>query len=187
MAVLIFKPFGAIGVAGMWLVISYILARWGVERSLTISQHVGKHKLGYGIYAVLSTVFLALFFCFSVLWFCPYFNLPTLAAIVIGIATTATLVAAWIPDRMRKDWMTIVHRTCAYTMALLLPVFVLFIAVSPNIQEAAKGIAWLEFGFLLILTCILSLSRKARSFYLTYQIIYLASFHATVLTAAYIR
>ena len=178
-----YKYVGVISIALTWLAISFVLYKWPVLRSKSISKHVSAYKESYLLFAILTSVSLVLFYLFMFKWFIPVFTLPLGFKLVLIIGLILEFITVWIPDSTGLKHS--VHNFTGYSAAFLLLVMTSFIVASPAASTFVKLVSLIAtatmfsiFGFFLSV-------KSARQQHLIYQSVYIVSFHIAILVALF--
>ena len=185
MSVEAFKDFGLYSIAIFVAVTAYISHKWHADNALTLSKHIALDKRPYLLFAITSVVGQSFFWLFVVFWFVPHYHLSMVLAAIITIGSIGQLTAAWVPDT-GKGLSSIIHYIAAFTMALTMYIFTLWMSVSPAISGFPKIFSMISFLVMTLFWCMFFISKKSREKIFIYQYIYLLLFWATVLVTAYI-
>ncbi len=178
---------GAASIAMLWLTIAYILTKWPIDRRLTISRHVARHRQSFVLFAIVSTLGLVLFYIFSQAWLVPTYQLPPSFLRLLFLVTALQIGASLTPDSSRPDAITKLHTFCAYLAAMLLPALIAYIALAPGVSPTLRAVAWTS--DLLMLACFGVLALRVKLLidnYLISQAAYIALFHIVILTATFL-
>lgn len=172
------KHVGLMAIALYWVVVGYILYKWGPDSSKTISDHVatGRQK---NIYAPLAIVYLTLFSWFLFGWFLPNMNGQPYHYVLLVICVVFLFLTFLIPRhgkniKLHDDFATVVG--CS-----------IWIVVTSIVLTEAKGaIAVLSaLALLSMVTIGTLLVKRGRRYYLQAQVFFFAMLHAVILLLTY--
>jgi hypothetical protein len=182
-----FKVLGPIAIAIAVLTAWVLLKTWPQGKHASISQHAGAQTKTFWVFMVVMTLDNLLLLVFIWKWFVPAIGLrPGFAAIfTLGFLLQAT--AALIPDRGDGSRASKNHALAAFSMAGVMPLLTLWLALSPHVGTlprllSALGTAWMFFSFYLFLFV-----RRSRKHFLIFQTIFIATFYACILATTYLR
>jgi len=174
------KHVGLLAIAIYWVVVGYILYKWGPDSSKTISDHVavGSQKK---IYTPLALVYLVLFSWFLFGWFLPSLNGQLYHYILLCIGVVFLFLTFLIP---RHGKYIKLHDSFANVVGCSLWLLVTTLAVLD-----AKGLTAVvgAMALLIMMTIGVLLAKGGRRHYLQTQVFYFAMFHAIILLLTYTR
>jgi hypothetical protein len=162
-----------------------LMAVWHEDNAITLSKHIAKHKTAYLIFAISSVIGQAMFLLYMLGWFIPTYQLGGVLAMFMVLGAFCQLLAAWVPDT--KGWASKVHHLAAYTMAIIMYGFTIWIALSPTVPAIGRLFALAGFGGITYLFWGYFFRQQKRERMFVYQNIYLLIFYATVLASGYVR
>ncbi len=177
------RLFGILSVLLTWTSIGFIL--YVTERNLgrSVSHHAAVTARNHVIFGLIMTASLIFMFLFMYGWFIPYFQLPTIFSIIVGVALILELATTWVP--LTTGWKYIFHQTSSYGAAILIP-FLLFITLfSPKTSHIAAYVNITSLAVMVFLLYLFVFVKSARLRYLIYQNTYVAAFHVAILATAY--
>jgi hypothetical protein len=180
-----YKPLGLVSVVVFWSAIILLLRGWKVNRGMSISRHVSASKLTYVLAAIVESILVPLFILFFVKWFAPTFHLPVLFSILVTFSMLGFLVAAWVPDT--KGSKSFVHGFSAYLAGILLIPATAFVCASEYISPTARAVSYTTLFYEIVSLSLFFSTRKAQSYHLYLQSIYLILFDIAILITAYVR
>lgn len=161
----------------------FILTRWPRHHHRSVSMHVADRRSTFLLFGIASTLSIGFLYIFMANWLMPALHLPVVFHVVLVAALIAELAAAWIPCLPGKQeyW----HNLAAYTMAMLLPILLLFILFSPVTAVVLKFFTAVAIGWMLVMMVLLFVSPRIKRRYLVLQLIYIWLFYAIIMVAAF--
>lgn len=172
------KHVGLMAIALYWVVVGYILYKWGPDSSKTISDHVatGRQK---NVYAPLAMVYLMLFSWFLFGWFLPNMSGQPYHYVLLGIGVVFLLLTFLIPRhgkniKLHDDFATVVG--CS-----------IWIVITSIVLTEAKGFTAVvgAIALLSMVTIGTLLVKRGRKYYLQAQVFFFAMVHAVILLLTY--
>lgn len=179
----IFRWFGVFGILVLWGIGSYVLHRFFESKDKTFSAHVAynyKALIPWAIGITLNGIF---FWLFALLWLTPTFQLPPVFMAVFSITVLCQFITAWVPDR--AGWMSFVHTSTAYTMAIGMAVAPLFLVASQLVDPVVRVIAAAASAIMIFELIMLLFVKQDSNNRLVYQIVYAIAFHVTILAITF--
>lgn len=172
------KHVGLFAIALYWVVVGYILYKWGPDSSKTISDHVatGKQKI---VYAPLATIYLSLFSWFLFGWFLPNMNGQLYHYVLLVISVVFLLLTFLIPRhgkyiKLHDAFATVV----GCSIWLVITSIVLTEAKGPTaVISALALLSMVTIGTLLV--------KRGRKYYLQAQVFFFAMVHSVILLLTY--
>ena len=166
-----------------WLGIGVVLWIWPVVRSKSISTHVSAYKAAWLIFAPIETAALLLLYLFMLNWFIPILGLSTMYIVLLTIALLLELITTWVPDTSGLKHK--VHRITAYSAALMLPLLIIPVALSPIVPLIPKLLAYISLAVMGYILYLLFAIQAARKKHLIYQSVYFACFYIPILAVVF--
>jgi hypothetical protein len=179
-----FQIYGMVSIALTWLAISFVLLITERNLARSVSHHAAVKSGNHLIFGLIMTASLVTMCVFMYGWFIPSFNLPLPFALVVGLAILLEFITTWIP--LTVGWRYVTHQLCSYGAALLIPVLLVFMLLSPKISGLSMVICIGSLALMSFLLYLFLFVKSAHSRYLVYQNIYIAAFHISILSVAYI-
>jgi protein-S-isoprenylcysteine O-methyltransferase Ste14 len=164
--------------------IGLVIVKWPQRRSMTISQHAAANKKVHLLYSLLQTVGFILFYLFMVKWFVPEFSFNLLFRWVITATVVLELVTVWVPDT--QGTQSLIHRACAYTAGVLLPLIVAFTLASSAVSTGARVIAGLVLAIVAIFLVMQLAIKNAQEKIVWYQAASYVLFYIAIIVATYL-
>ncbi len=172
------KHIGLMATALYWVVVGYILYKWGPDSSKTISDHVatGRQK---NIYAPLALVYLALFSWFMFTWFLPNMNGQPYQYVLLGLSIVFLLLTFLIP---RHGKYIELHDAFATVVGCSI-----WLVITSIVLTEANGLTAVisALALLSMLTIGTLLVKRGRKYYLQAQVFYFAMIHTLILLLTY--
>jgi hypothetical protein len=169
---------GSIAIVLFWIVISYILYKWGMDSNKSISDHVAAGKQ-FTLYTPSAFLYLILMGWFLYNWLLPHTQASRLDYVLLGIGLISLVSVFSVP---RRDKLIRIHDRL--TTILGITIFVLVASLSLKHLKGgfaiSAGAALLS--MLLAGTYLLTRDRKS---YLQTEVFYFAMFHFLVLLLTY--
>ncbi|MEO6760956.1 MAG: hypothetical protein ABI220_01090 [Candidatus Saccharimonadales bacterium] len=171
------------------LATAVMLIRWRGDNSMSMSMHAALDRRAYLMFAVALSLGGLLFYIFEIKWLVSHLNLSAAFVTFASLGLVLQLIAAWVPDvpGLKRR----IHRPSAYTMAAIMGILLVFLAVAPAISTMALMVSMIAlaimamvFGIFMI-GSVSQLFSSAKSNYLIFQGSYVAVFFVAVLTVAY--
>jgi hypothetical protein len=178
-----FKLLGLLSITIIWLGLIFVLYRWRGNKSMSFSLHAAQTKSGQLFYFFLFLTTLPLFYLFIVLWFVPTLQLGLLFVALTTVGIIGQFIAVIIPSL--PGWKENVHNIAAYIMGLTFIPLAAMIGLADT-GSVTKSVALVAVLYMLITPILYLLVKKTHNYYLYFQAVYIAAFHAVVLTATYI-
>ena len=171
---------GLVAIGIYWGLVSYILYKWGVDNSKTISDHVatGKQKWLYTPFALLYLVLMTIFL-FG--WFLPAYDAKTYQYTLLFVGIFFLFWTFVLPRHGRTFLAHDIFSGIVGSVIFLLLSSILVGAVSGTMAVVTAC------GLLGMFTAGTLLVKKGRKRYIEAQIFYFAVFHALILLLTYTR
>jgi len=172
------KHMGLMAISLYWVVVGYILYKWGPDSSKTISDHVatGRQKK---FYTPLAIVYLALISWFLFGWFLPNMNGQLYQYILLAVGVVFLLLTILIP---RHGKNTKLHDILATVVGCCI-----WFVVASIVVLTVEGLAVIISAVALLgmLTVGVIIAKTGKKYYLQAQVFYFAMFHAVILLLTY--
>jgi len=149
----------------------------------SISHHAAQRKKEYRIFALGMTASLVCMTVFVTKWLVPSLQLPGYLTAVFIIAILLETITTWVPLKEGRQFA--IHQWCSYGTAVIIPVILILLAVSPKIRGLAFYIDIAATGFIFTFWLMFFFIKKAREQYLVYQSLYITAFHCALLSIAF--
>ena len=182
---LLIRAVGVISVLLSLFAIWFILFMSELDVSKPISFHVAIARRNHYIFGVLMSIALIEMGFFIYLWLIPHYHLPGVFSIIAGIAIILEIITTWIP--LTTGWRKLVHNICSYGTALLLPVLLLLVLMSPEIGIVLFYICLTSTALMLIFLFLFFLVKSTHTRYLLFQTSYIFLFNISILSLALIK
>lgn len=175
---------GLVCVLLSWIGIAVILYRHRGSNLKTISKHAANSQHTALVFAVLLIGLGILFYAWCITWlraqlavsswFLACMTLTLLCQIITGLARDVSGVEGKI------------HRTAAYSMAVMYAPTVLSMLASDLIHDPARIIMVLLLLYMITTFMLFVLVRRIRKYYLPFQSLYIVAFQLQFIVAAYL-
>lgn len=183
-----FKILGIISVAMAVAAAMVLVKLWPRGTASSISQHAGGgHRAAYLLFAGVLIGGGFLFFLFMWRWFIPALQLPAGFGYVMALGYALLVATALIPDRADGGRASRLHGKVAYSMAGVMPVLTLWLALAPGVSVLARIVAAAATAWMVVCVYLYIFVKSTHPHYLVYQSSYIASFYASILAAAYLH
>jgi hypothetical protein len=182
-----FKNLGLVAIIIAVISAWVLLKTWPAGKHKSISQHLGARATTFWIFMAILIVDNLLLLAFIWKWFVPELGLMPGFGLLFTVGFLLQVAAALIPDRGDGSKTSKRHGLAAFSMAGIMPLLTLWLALSPNVGTiprilSALATAWMFFSFYLFLFV-----PRSRNHFLTFQTIYIASFYVCILASTYLR
>ena len=180
----IYRYFSILAILIVWCLNGLVIYNWFNSKSLSLSLHAAAYKKAYFLFAISLTLNAFFFFIFAQNWLTPTYSLPASFMQLCIFTLFFQLIAAWVPDIKGK--LSKVHNFAAFTLAICMPIILLFIINSLSVPVIVKAFA-IGANFVMVteLTILLFMNKK-KEHYLIYQVIYASVFHITLLVITFV-
>lgn len=158
-----------------------ILSRTERNRGTSMSEHIGRKRSTYLLFAWAATGNVLLLGTFIWTWLVPHLQLPLAFQVMSALVLVGELGVAWARYIPKDGWD--VHSVFAYAMAMLMPLMLSFLWFA-NLSAVAKVVVGLAIGWMIFALCLMFVPNIKR-LYLPLQMSYMASFCAAILVVAY--
>jgi hypothetical protein len=180
-----YQSLGLIATAALAGSVSLLLWHSEVDHAKSISQHAALSKSGFVLFGLISTISATLLYIFMRQWFIPYHELSPVFSYLLLTGVACQLIAAWTPDANDGRLISRIHQFFAYTMAAIMPVLLVWLAVSPGVPFVGRVVCGLV-GFMMFAYSVLAmLMPRLHQKYLIHQVIYIAVFYCSILVVTY--
>lgn len=178
----ILKLFGLIPIVAVCLLVVRVLRRQPSQKHRSFSEHAALSKWSYIRFAITLTVGGGLFYVFLLFWLAPSLRLPATFYVVVIVGYVMQIITAWVPATagLSKG----IHAIAAYAMAVLMAVvsvIVLFYGETP-VPVFVQSIGVIFLIYAVVAFGLLFTSKRARKYYLFFQLTYVALFFLFVTT-----
>lgn len=171
---------GLVAITIYWGLVGFILYRWGIDHSKTISDHVATGKQKW-LYTPVALIYLVLMTLFLFGWFLPAYDAKTYQYILL---VTGIFFLFWTFVLPRHGRTFLVHDIFSAIVGSV--IFVLLTSIVVGVVSGALAVMS-ACGLLGMLTAGTLLVKKGRKRYMQAQIFYFAMFHALILLLTYTR
>lgn len=154
-----------------------------IDKSLTISRHAAQNRW-YWLYVGLSSIGLLMFYVFMLRIYIPELGFSSTFSLILTVGLFCDLISLYIPDS--GGFKSKAHGFLAYTMMLSIPVMVLYVVMTPNIDSVAKLIGLFTLNFMVTTLVSMRKSEHVRRNILAYQSIYIVSYFFTILSSYFL-
>jgi len=178
-----YKIFGVLSVFLTWSSVAYILLRIPRAAAHSISHHAAQRKKEYRIFVLGMTTSLICMTLFVIKWLAPSLQLPGYLIAVFLVAILLETIATWVPLTEGRQFA--IHQWCSYGTAVIIPVILILLAVSPRVRGLAFYIDIAATVFIFAFWLMFFFIKKTREHYLVYQSLYIAAFHCALLSIAF--
>lgn len=178
-----YKVVGLISITMLWLGFVVVLKMWPGDKSMSISEHVARHRKAQILLAVNTIVSLALFFLFAVRWLMPKIGLSDLFLVALIVTLLSQIIAVLIPEVGDKQGR--VHRQFAHLGAIMWFVLLTLIALSPSLPLYVTRIAYLFMLIMIMIGALFKIRTKTYEYQLMYQMAYYLTFDIALLFVTY--
>lgn len=174
---------GLVSIIMMFCAAGFVLWRYEIDKTKSISQHIALYRHIFWLFAVISTVASCLFYIFMKEWFIPHFRPHAIFEYVLLAGLGCQLVAAWVPDTEKLSSQ--IHRIFAYTMAALMPILLALIFFASAISATGKFVAATAALLMILQFLIFRTIKSAHKFFLINQSLYIVIFYTSLLLITY--
>lgn len=175
---------GLILVLLSWAGGTYLIRKWRGTKSMSISQHGASSPEAYRLLMAILILLGISFYIWLVACFAPHLGLGASFIAVLTVAIALQIVAGLVPDS--DGWKSQVHQGAAYAMAWLYFPLSLMILASSEISQTAKIVGIACLAYMITATVLFFFAKKARSYYLIFQSLYIVAFQLIILSTAYL-
>lgn len=182
-----FKLLGPISVAIAVIAAWFMLRRYPMGRHASISQHAAAQRATYYLFAGVLTGAGLLFWLFLWRWFGPFVGAPGVFYLFLALGIVCQIITAWVPDTGQQDRQSRIHRKAAFTMAFMMAFMAGALVFAEHISLAARLFVAAVTAWMIISWFLFVFVKRTHQHFLVYQAIYIASFYAAVLFAAFAR
>jgi hypothetical protein len=169
-----------------WLAGCYLLLRWRGTTAMSISLHAASARGAYLLFASVLTLGGGLFMVYLYTVFIPHLQLSPLFSGLLALAFLGQVITAWVPDIEAKGhWRSRIHKTAAWSMAVLFLPLATLIATAPTLTPLASIICWCCLAYM-IGALSYWLWRRDQSRFLVFQAFYVIAFQISILAAGYL-
>lgn len=180
-----YKHLGPVALGVFWICTGFLVWRFKLGKSTSISGHVAANKtasIAFGIVSLLVMPFLIIYF---LKWFTPTFHFNWAFNLIIIAIWLLYFVAGVVPDT--KDLAHQIHvKTALIASVLLVPAMVFMIA-NNHIGTFARIFMVIGLIMMFVSGRELRKSNYSSDKFLIYQAVYFLSFDLSIIFATYIR
>jgi len=181
----VFPYLGLILVPISWLAGIYLVRNWHGTYSMSISKHAASAKNASKFFAVVLVGGGVLSYWWLIQWFTPHLGLGTIFVALLSFTAIAQIVVAIIPDVL--GWQHHVHQKVAVIMAACYVPLTYLVLASSKVSLSARIIAYVCIAFTIVVGLLFFFVKKARSYYLVFQSLYIVAFQIIILSSAYLK
>lgn len=165
--------------AGTWVV-----SRAGVKTAKSVSLHAAQTRQNLVVFGGLVLLATGAMAIVIYGWLLPLHQANVISYIVFSLLLLGLVVAALIPH-IEGTWREPIHNAAAWGMVYVIPLIMAFM-----LQWSLSSVAWATVAVLTVINSILLLIAllwyiRMRSWFLYFQLAYLAIFFASLLVVAY--
>jgi hypothetical protein len=168
-----------------WAAGGYLLTRWRSADLKTISKHAASTTTASQLFAIVLVGCGLIFYFWIIRWFVPHLHLQTDFIVTITATIFCQILTGLAPDT--DGWRRKLHRTAAYTMAVLYLPLAVLILISSGISTPARVTGYIPAAYMLVAFVVVVVLKKFHKYYLQLQALYIIAFQILILLAAYVR
>lgn len=178
-----FKWLGLLSILIVWSGLIFLLYKWRGNKRMSFSLHAAQTKNGQIYYFVLFATVLPMFYLFIIKWFVHTLGLNNWFTLAVTVGVLGQLLAVLVPAIPGIKGQ--IHNFGAYIMAFTMLPAVLLIAFA-NVPYIVTIASLAAATYMIFAASLFIFFKKSHDYYLIFQAIYIATFHANIILSSYI-
>ena len=152
---------------------------------MSLSLHAASSPQAFLFSAIMQTICGILLLVFMYVWFIPTLHLSVMYTVSFAVTSICLVLAAWIADVPGRKHLA--HNTLIYIMGVLLILMNGYLIVFVGLSVLVKTVLVLTTSCMVVTVLLFSFVKWSKNNFLFLQLVFLVSYHLSILAATYLH